>query len=267
MDIIVCIKQVPGTSKVDVDPNTGILIRDGIETKMNPFDLFALETALNLKEERAKKGLETPVKVLTMGPPQAEEIIKEAYMIGADEGFLLSDKRFAGADVLATAYTLCQGIKKIASFDLIICGKQTTDGDTAQVGAEIAEFLDISHVANVLSILETGKESMVVEMDMPNTVELVSIRFPCLLSVEKNIFQPRFPSFKRKIKTKGRKIEILGLEDLEDKDPSKYGLDGSPTRVEKIFPPEINSEREIWTGESEELAARVAKKLKGLKII
>jgi electron transfer flavoprotein beta subunit len=267
MNIIVCIKQVPSTTRVNVDPETGILIRDGIESKMNPFDLFALETALRLKEEQKKERIDTTVKVISMGPPQAEEIIREAYMIGADEGFLLSDKNFAGADVLATAYTLFQGIKKIGKFDLIICGKQTTDGDTAQVGAEIAEFLKIPHIANVLSIMEFKKNSMLVEMDMPDTVELAGIIFPCLLTVEKNIFQPRLPSYRKKIKTKSREIKILTIDDLDDKDVNNYGLEGSPTRVEKIFPPEINTERKIWTGNSEELATRIAEKLIDLKII
>jgi len=267
MDIIVCIKQVPGTSNVEVDPDTGVLIRDGIETKMNPFDLFALETALRLKEEKESEGLDATVNVLSMGPPQAAEVIKEAYMMGADKGFLLSDKRFAGADVLATSHTLCQGIKKIGRFDLILCGKQTTDGDTAQVGAEIAEFLNIPHMSNVLSILKTGRDSLVVEMDMPDTVELASIKCPCLLSVEKNIFQPRLPSYKKKILTKERKIEVLSLKDLDDKDLDNYGLDGSPTRVEKIFPPDSNDEKEKWTGNSEELASGIVEKLKELKII
>ncbi|MDZ5010546.1 electron transfer flavoprotein subunit beta, partial [Clostridium perfringens] len=132
--------QVPGTSKVEVDEKTGVLKRDGIDTKMNPYDLYALETAFNIKEQ---KGGE--VNVISMGPPQAMEVIREAFSMGADNGILISDRKFAGADVLATAYTISQGIRKSGEFDLIICGKQTTDGDTAQVGPEIAEYLDIPH--------------------------------------------------------------------------------------------------------------------------
>jgi electron transfer flavoprotein beta subunit len=143
INITTCIKQVPGTTKVDVDPETGVLIRDGIESKMNPYDLYALETALQIKATQ-----DATITVISMGPPQATEIIKEAYMMGADDGLLLSDRKFAGADVLSTAYTLSQGIITKGMPDLIVCGKQTTDGDTAQVGPEMAEFLGIPHVAN-----------------------------------------------------------------------------------------------------------------------
>ncbi len=262
MNIIVCIKQVPSTSKVNVDPVTGVLVRDGIDSKMNPYDLFALETALRLKEK--KGGL---IKVLSMGPPQALEIIREAFMMGSDQGFLLSDKKFAGADVLATSYTLSQGIKKMGGYDLIICGKQTTDGDTAQVGAEMAEFLKIPHIANTLNILEVVKDSMVIEMDMPEAIEISRIDFPCLITVEKGIFQPRLPSYKRKMETKDRDIEIFSLNDLNDKDQNNYGLNGSPTQVEKVFPPEENTDREIWEGDSKDIGIKVAKKLRELKFV
>ena len=262
MKIIVCIKQVPGTSKVQVDPITGVLIRSGIDTKMNPYDLFALESALRLKEEFG--GV---VNVITMGPPQAIEIIKEAFMMGADDGVLLSDKKFAGADVLATSYTLSQGIRKMGDFDIIITGKQTTDGDTAQVGPEIAEYLNIPHVANVLKILEVTNKDITVEMDMPETVEIVKIKFPCLISVEKDIYQPRLPSFKRKMQTKNKEVKVLCLKDMEDKDEKKYGLSGSPTQVERIFPPDENADKEIWEGTGDELADKITKKLKELKFI
>jgi electron transfer flavoprotein beta subunit len=260
MDIIVCIKQVPGTNKVEVDPKTGVLIRDGVDTKMNPYDLFALETALRLKEEFGGS-----VKVITMGPPQADEVIKEAYMMGADEGVLLTDRKFAGADVLATAYTLSQGIQKMGQYDLIITGKQTTDGDTAQVGPEIAEYLKIPHVANILKIIEVQKDHIVVEMDMPETIEIARVKLPCLLSVEKDIHEPRLPSYKRKVATRDRPVRMICLNDFKDKDEKRYGLKGSPTQVEKIFPPSENTDRQMWNGSGEELAERMAKKLKELK--
>ena len=136
MNILVCIKQVPGTSQVEIDEKTGVLKRDGVESKMNPFDLYALETALRLKQQYG-----ATITVLTMGPPQAEMVIREAFMMGADHGFVLSDRRFGGADVLATSYTLSQGVRIAGDVDLVICGKQTTDGDTAQVGAELADGL------------------------------------------------------------------------------------------------------------------------------
>ncbi|WP_125153858.1 electron transfer flavoprotein subunit beta/FixA family protein [Clostridium rectalis] len=262
MNILVCIKQVPGTSKVEVDPITGVLKRDGVDSKMNPYDLFALETALRLKE---KHGGE--VKVITMGPPQAEEVIKEAYSMGADYGVILSDRKFAGADVLATSYTLSQGIKKMGDVDIIICGKQTTDGDTAQVGPEIAEYLDIPHIANVLSIENVGQGSITVKMDMPNTLEVAKIEYPCLITVEKDIFEPRLPSYRKKKDTEEREVKFLCLNDFEDKEENKYGLNGSPTQVERIFPPAVNDHKEMWEGNSDELANRMFKSLKDMKFI
>jgi len=262
MDILVCIKQVPGTSKVEVDPVTGVLLRNGIDSKMNPYDLYALETALKIREQTGGT-----VKVISMGPPQAKEIIREAYMMGADDGLLLSDRKFGGADVLATAYTLSQGIRRMGNIDLILCGKQTTDGDTAQVGPEIAEYLGMPHIANVLKIDEIKDRSVIVEMDMPNTIELAEIKFPCLLTVEKDIYQPRLPSYRKKLATKGRKIEMLSFKDLEDQDENHYGLNGSATQVERIFPPAVNTDKEMWNGTGEELGDKLAAKLKEMKFI
>ncbi|RXI55114.1 electron transfer flavoprotein subunit beta [Clostridium tetani] len=262
MRILVCIKQVPGTSKVEVDEKTGVLKRDGIDSKMNPYDLYALETALKLKEDFGGE-----VKVITMGPPQAKEIISEAYAMGADDGIIISDRRFAGADVLATSYAIYQGIKQVGDFDLIICGKQTTDGDTAQVGPEVAEYLDIAHIANVLKIEEVGKDGLVVEMDMPESVELAEVKFPCLITVEKDIFQPRLPSYKRKKLTEQKEIKMLSLDNFDDKDEHKYGLNGSPTQVEKIFPPPVNDHKEMWEGNGIELGDRVFQELKKLKYV
>lgn len=262
MEILVCIKQVPGTSKVEVNPVTGVLKRDGVDSKMNPYDLYALETAIQIRENVGGK-----VKVISMGPPQATEVIKEAYMMGADEGALLSDRKFAGADVLATSYTISQGVRMMGDFDLILCGKQTTDGDTAQVGPEMAEYLRIPHIANVLKIVEIKEKSIIVEMDMPNTIEVAEIKYPCLLTVEKDIFQPRLPSFKRKLQIKDREIKIFSLKDFEDKDEKRYGLNGSPTQVERIFPPAVNTDKEIWEGTSKELTNKLFNKLKDKKFI
>lgn len=260
MEILVCIKQVPGTSEVEVDEKTGVLKRDGVDSKMNPYDLYALETALKIKEENGAK-----VKVLSMGPPQAKQIIQEAFMMGADEGALVSDRKFAGADVLATSYTISQGIRKFGDTDLIICGKQTTDGDTAQVGPEIAEFLNIPHVTNVTKLIETKEKSIVVEVDMPNTREICEVEFPCLITVEKEIFQPRLPSFRLKLETKDKEIPMISLKDFEDKDEKHYGLNGSPTQVLKIFPPTSDIEKEVWSGQ--EISSKLLNKIKDLKLI
>lgn len=262
MNILVCIKQVPGTSEVEIDEKTGVLKREGIDSKMNPYDLYALETALKIKEERGGK-----ISVISMGPPQAARVIRETYMMGVDKGALLTDRKFAGADVLATAYTLSQGIRKMGNFDLLLCGKMTTDGDTAQVGPEIAEFLDIPHVANVRRILSLGEKAITVEMDMPETVEIQEVLYPCLITVEKGIYTPRLPSFKLKLKTENKDVPILTLKDLEDQDIYHYGLNGSPTQVLKVFPPPKNKVSEVWEGNGEELGQQLAEKLKELKFI
>ena len=149
MKILVCVKQVPGSNNVEVDPVTGVLKRSGIPSKINPYDLYGIETALSLTERFGGS-----VESITMGPPQAKTVIQETVCMGVRSGTVLTDRKFAGADVLATAYTLSQGIRKCGQFDLIICGKQTTDGDTAQVGAEVAEYLEIPNISNVLSVDE-----------------------------------------------------------------------------------------------------------------
>jgi Electron transfer flavoprotein, beta subunit len=262
MNLLVCIKQVPGTNKIEVDEKTGVLKRDGVDSKMNPYDLYALETALRIRE---KKG--GNVSVISMGPPQAMAVIREAYMMGADQGVLLSDRKFAGADVLATSYTISQGVRKMGQFDMIICGKQTTDGDTAQVGPEMAEYLGIPHIANVRRIVEIKDSSIVVEMDMPETIEVSEVMFPCLITVEKDIFEPRLPSYKRKLETAGREIKVLSLNDFEDRDEKRYGLSGSPTQVERIFPPAVNTDKEMWTGDSSTLSNKLKNKLKELKFV
>ncbi len=262
MNIFVCIKQVPDSTEVDIDPETKTLKRAGVDSKINPYDLYALETAVRLKE-----SLDAKVCAISMGPPQTEIALRETFMLGADDGVLLSDKSFAGADVLATSYALSQGIVSLGLPDLIICGRQTTDGDTGQVGPEIAEFLGIPHVANVRRIIDANEAELVLEMDMPETVEIVKVGFPCLITVEKGIFQPRLPSFKRKLAAKDKKVKRLGLADLPDSEPEKYGLKGSPTQVLKVFPPETNLRKQIWKGSSEELSEKIYDKLLELKFL
>jgi electron transfer flavoprotein beta subunit len=249
MDILVCIKQVPSTSEVKIDQKTGSLIRDGIDSKMNPYDLYALETAMRIKQETGAK-----ITVLSMGPPQVKEIIQEAFMMGADEGVVLTDRRLAGADCLATAYALSQSIEKIGLPDLIICGKQTTDGDTAQVGPEMAEFLGIPHITNVVALGAVSDDNLIVSADLPGMIQTAEIRFPALITVEKDIFQPRLPSYRRKLETAGKDVKFYSLNDLADQDESKYGLTGSPTQVVRIFPPENHQESRIYEGLADQLA-------------
>lgn len=260
MNILVCIKQVPETNKVEVDPVTGVLKRNGVDSKMNPYDLYAIETALRVREKTGGT-----ITVITMGPPQAAGVIREAFAMGADEGVLISDRKFGGADVLATSYTLAQGIKKIGDFELILCGKQTTDGDTAQVGPEVSEWLNIPSVSNVCKIIDIEESYISVEMDMTDDIEIAKVEYPCLLAVEKDIFMPRLPSYTRKVNTKDKEIMVLSLDDMEDKDEKHYGLNGSPTQVQRIFPPSVNAHREMWAGSNSELTTQLLNKLKELK--
>lgn len=248
MKILVCIKQVPGTTAVEVDEETGVLKRDGVEARMNPFDLFAIEQSLLLRERYGGS-----VDVLTMGPNQASAVLKEAVWMGADRGILISDKSFAGSDVVATSYTLSQGIRKAGSYDLILCGKQTTDGDTAQVGPETAEFLGIEHIANVEKILEVAENEITVLENQENCQRELCLSMPCLLTVEKDANTPRLPSYKRKMDTCGMEIETICLSDFFDADKRHYGLEGSPTQVERIFPPEKNMSCKRYEGEPEAL--------------
>lgn len=262
MNIVVCIKQVPETREVEVDPVTGVLKRDGVESKMNPFDLYALETALSLKEKHGGK-----VSVISMGPPQAKAVIREAYMTGADEGVLMSDRKFAGADTLATAYTLAQGIKRLGDFDVIIAGMQTTDGDTAQVGPGIAELLDIPHVAYVRKVHDSFPDRLIVEQDMADSYEVVEVSYPCLVTVTKEVNVPRLPSYRKKLVTKDRPITVWCMDDCEGFDESSCGLKGSPTQVERIFPPESNTEKTVWTGSGEDTSKAIFDKLKELRFV
>ena len=262
MNILVCIKQVPSTSEVEVDEKTGVLKREGVDSKINPYDLYALETAIRIKERKAAE-----ITVITMGPPQAAEIIKEAYMMGADKGVILTDKKFAGADVLATAHTLSEGIAINGIPDLIICGKQTTDGDTAQVGPEIAEFLNIPHAAYVNKIIKVKEDSLTVEMEMEHSIETAEIKFPCLITVDKGVGQPRLPSFTLKLKTQYREIPTYSLKDFKSQDENQYGLNGSPTQVIKIFPPKHNTDHVLWEGSHEKTANLLSEKLAEMKFI
>lgn len=243
MNIIVCIKQVPGTTNVKVNPETGTLIRDGVASKMNPCDLNALEMALDLKNKYGGS-----ISVVTMGPPAALDVIREAIYMGADNGVLISDRKFGGADVLATSYTLCSGIKAIGNYDLILTGKQTTDGDTAQVGAELAEHLGIPHVSYVTSI-DVNDDLIKYVADTGERIVTATITTPCLICANSDINTPRLPSFKRKLELKdcADLIKTITFEDVEDKDESHYGLKGSSTKVERIFEPDKRKDKEMIT--------------------
>lgn len=258
MNIIVCIKQVPASSDVKIDPVTGTLIRDGNNTKMNPYDLYGLETALLIKE---KYG--ATVKTLTMGPGPAKAVLTESLWMGCDEGMLISDRKFGGADVVATSYTLNSGIKAMGDFDIIICGRQTTDGDTAQVGPEMAEHLGIPHVAYVEEVLEVNekKHTITVRAQMDKTIEITEVKMPCLITVDKGDLSPRLPSYKRGKEVINQEFKVITFADVADQDETHYGLKGSPTQVEKMFPPERNTDKVVLSGTLDEQVEALSKVL------
>ena len=255
-------KQVPAGTKVDIDPETGAMKRLSGETRTNPYDLFALEAALQLREKVGGS-----VTVLTMGPPQAEEMMRDAYTMGADDAVILSDRKFAGADVLATSYALSQGITAIGDIDLIICGKQTTDGDTAQAGPAIAEHLGIPHAAWVSEIVDADSESIQVKQDLVSVSQTSKIPYPCLITVDKDMCVPRLPSYLLQKQSKDRPVKIMAFEDMADQNLSKYGLVGSPTAVEKMFaPPEV--EKQVYfDGDAKEKTKQLFDVLVNKKVI
>ena len=262
MKILVCIKQVPGSSNVEVDPVSGVLKRSGVPSKCNPYDLYAIEAALEAAERFGGT-----VQCLTMGPPQARAVIQEAICMGAAGGAVLSDRKFAGADVLATAYTLSQGIRKCGEFDLIICGKQTTDGDTAQVGAEVAEYLGLPNVSNVRAIGALAEGKLTVTAGLDDRVMELRIALPCLLSMDGDINTPRLPSYKIRRQLTEEQVRMLSFADFEDQDAGHYGLSGSATQVERIFPPEKTGGRETLTGDADAQAQALLALLRQKKFV
>jgi electron transfer flavoprotein beta subunit len=257
MNIIVCIKQVPETTEVRINPETNTLIREGVKSIINPFDMYAIEEALRLKEKFGGKAT-----VITMGPPQAEAALREAISMGIDEGILLSDRVFAGSDTWATSYTLAGAIKKIGGFDLIICGKQASDGDTAQVGPGISMHLDIPQVTYVKKIEEIKDGLMRVERMTEEGFEIIETPLPALLTVVKEINEPRIPSLRGMMKAKQAKIVAWSQKEL-GLDSQKLGLSGSPTQVIKIFTPPQRSGGQIISGEVQEVVDKLAELLKG----
>ena len=262
MNILVCIKQVPGSNNVEVDPVTGVLKRSGIPSKINPYDLYGIEAALSFAERFGGT-----VDTITMGPPQAKVIIEEAICMGAQGGTVLTDRKFAGADVLATAYTLAQGVRKCGNYDLIICGKQTTDGDTAQVGAELAEYLGLPNVSNVLSVDDYQDNKLQLTVSLDDKVVAMEVMLPCLISMDADVNTPRLPSYRVQKTLTEESVRFLTFADFEDQNADHYGLSGSATQVERIFPPEKVSEKQIVTGDSQTQAQALFALLNEHKIL
>ena len=246
MKIVVCIKQVPDTAEVKLDRETNTLIRDGIPSIMNPYDRHALEAALQVRDR--VEG--STVTALSMGPPQAEEVLREAIGLGAAEGVLLTDRAFAGSDTLATSRALSAAIRLLGA-DLVFAGKQAIDGDTAQVGPEIAEFLGVPHIAYVRRIVEVAEGRIRVERLMDDGYDVVEAETPALLTAVKELNTPRLPSLRGKMAAKKAEIRRLGAADL-GLDPSEVGLRGSPTQVHRVFTPEARAARRELSGSLEE---------------
>ncbi|MGE5506915.1 MAG: electron transfer flavoprotein subunit beta/FixA family protein [Chitinophagales bacterium] len=249
MNIVVCVKQVPDTTEVKINPETNTLMREGVQSIVNPFDLYALEEGLRLKEKQGGA-----VKTLSMGPPQAKEALLETVSLGADDAYLLSDRAFAGADTLATSYALAQGIRKCGQVDLVICGRQAIDGDTGQVGPGIAEQLGLAHVSLVRKIREVKPESLVVERMTDDGYEVVEVRLPAVITVVKEINEPRVASLRGKMRAKSYQVTVWSAADVEA-DPERLGLKGSPTQVVRVFTPKRRGKGEMLQGD---VAAQVA---------
>ncbi|MBM3307674.1 MAG: electron transfer flavoprotein subunit beta/FixA family protein [Candidatus Eisenbacteria bacterium] len=256
MNVVVLLKQVPDTTDVRIDRETNTLIREGVPSIINPFDMYAIEEGLRLRE-RAGGGT---VTVMSMGPPQVEASLRDAIAMGVDDAVLLSDRAFAGSDTWSTSYTLAAGIRKRGAFDVVLCGKQAIDGDTGQVGPGVAELLDAPQVTHVRKI-ELGPDGVAeVERLMEDGTDVLRVRPPAVFSVVKEINEPRLPSLKGKMRAKKAEIAVWRAADLEV-DARELGLDGSPTRVVRIFAPEARPGGKVLSGTADEVVAELAAEL------
>jgi electron transfer flavoprotein beta subunit len=262
MKIVVCVKQVPDTNEVKIDEKKGTLIREGVPSIINPEDKIAIEEAVRLKEEFGGE-----VTVISMGPPQAKNALIEAYAMGADQAILLSDRAFAGSDTWATAYTLSQAIKETGQFDIIFCGRQAIDGDTAQVGPQVAENLSIPQITYVKGV-DIEDDEIIAKRQLEDGYSVIKTKLPALLTVIDGLNEPRYPSIKRIINAYNKEdtIQTWTVEDFEvDKD--KLGLDASPTQVYDTFVPTRDHEPEILEGDVEEKVEKLIEKLKEEKVV
>ena len=260
MKIIVCVKQVPDTTEIKIDPVKGALIREGVPSIMNPDDKGGLELALRLKDQHGAH-----ITVISMGPPQADVILREAFAMGADRAILLSDRKFAGADTLATSYAL-SGLCRTLDYDLIIAGRQAIDGDTAQVGPELAEHLDLPQITYVADAKRLDNGNLLVHKENEDSVQVLEVEGKCLLTVLASAFEPRYMSVNGIMKAYEREVEVWGADKI-DVDESKLGLAGSPTKVFKSFPKALKAPGEVHEVSEEEAVELIINKLKEKHII
>jgi len=256
MKVIVCIKQVPDTQDIRIDPATNTLIREGVKSIVNPFDMYALEEAVRIKEKYSAKTI-----CVTMGPPQAEAALREAVAMGNDEAILICDRAFAGSDTWATSRTLAAAIQKIGGYDLIICGKQAADGDTAQVGPGISTFLDIPQITYVKKIEELRAGYIKAERMTEEGFDIIESSLPAVITVVKEINEPRLPSLKGMMLSKKIQIPKWGIQDME-LSADEVGLKGSPTQVVKIFTPPRKGGGKVLSGTPDEVTTEVVNFLK-----
>ena len=259
MNIVACIKQVPETTDVRVDPQTNALIREGVKSIVNPLDENAVEAALQLKEAHGGK-----VTVITMGPPQAEEALRHTIAMGADEAILLTDAAFRGSDTLATSYALAAAVKKLGDVDLVLCGKQAIDGDTGQVGPGLAERLGVPQVTFAIG-LEIANDKLRARRVLDDMYEVIEVKLPAVVTVVKQINEPRFPSMRNVLKAKKAEIIKWTAADLAA-DPTQTGFDGSPTQVIRVWPPEKRAGGQMLEGEPDEVVDKLAAIIKSMNI-
>ena len=238
MNILVCVKQVPDTTEIKIDPVKNTLIREGVPSIVNPFDGYALEAAARIKD----KDPDTEIVVLSMGPEQAKAALKECLAIAADSAYLVSDRAFGGSDTLATSYIISQSIRLVeekegVKFDAIFCGKQAIDGDTAQVGPEVAEWLGYPQVTYGLEA-EATEGCLKVRAEAEDGVDVIGIQFPCVVTFTKPAWDPRYPTIKRKMAANRAQIPTLTAAEFPAIDTTRIGLKGSPTHVKKTFVPQ-----------------------------
>ncbi|MCR2018793.1 electron transfer flavoprotein subunit beta/FixA family protein [Blautia pseudococcoides] len=253
MNFVVCVKQVPVTQSVQLDKNTNNIIRDGVESQINPFDSYAVEEAILLKEKMGGQ-----ISVLSMGLPSVEQILRRALAVGCDEGILLTDHHFAGSDTLATSYALSLAIKKIQNVDLVICGKQAIDGDTAQVGPSLAEQLHIPHITCVQEIVSLDDAHIVCKRMLDTGYEIIEVKLPALITVVKGINNPRIPSLRGILKANRKNIINWSAEDIQA-DLSRCGMNGSPTIVKRTYQIKHEKNTEILKGNAPSLAKSILK--------
>lgn len=267
MNILVCVKQVPDTTEIKINPETNTLIRDGVPSIVNPFDAYALEAAARIKDRRP----DTKIVVMSMGPSQAMAALRECLAIAADKAYLISGRKFGGSDTLATSYILSKAVSEIekleGKFDVIFCGKQAIDGDTGQVGPELAEHLNYSQVTYALEC-DVIEDNLIVLREEQDGKAKIKVKIPSVVTFTKPAFEPRYPNVRRKLAANRAEIPVLNEEAFADMDFSRIGLKGSPTHVKRSFVPVHNKTCTVINEESnKESALKLIEMLSDAKVI